>query len=230
MSSVTITREDFLGDRQGRTFADVLDDSEQPFEQVLEFFNDEGRQRRMEESETHHDRAPLAGVVREFESVPEIDRFLSQVHRQRAQRLRQAVGVLVRMIMVRRGWRKTGRKGSLGVRAAKALRSPDHNTGGLALWFIRAERYQRKQGMPFRSVRERCQEFESCLPQGLFTEQGGMTTSQRPERDTTDEEHRDVIDMHGAANGDRSHPSRLARFLHWDSVSSKSSVPFRSDS
>jgi len=70
-------------------------------------------------------------------------------------------GVLVRMIMERRGWQKTGRKGSLGVRAAGTARTPAHNTGGLAFWFVRAERYERPERMSFRSVRERCEDLES---------------------------------------------------------------------
>ena len=41
MNRVILTRRDFLQDRQGRTFADVLNDPEQPFDNVLEFFNDE---------------------------------------------------------------------------------------------------------------------------------------------------------------------------------------------
>ena len=159
MSKLSITREEFLSDRQGRTFADVLDDPEQPFEDVLAFFSDANRQRRMEESELHHDRAPLAGVVRELESVPAIDQFLSGIHAQRTQRFRQAIGVLVRIVMQRRGWQKTGRKGSLGVRAAIATGQPSHNTGGLAFWFVRAERSELSDGMPCRSVAERCHEF-----------------------------------------------------------------------
>jgi hypothetical protein len=159
MSRVQLTRATFLEDQQGRKFADVVNDQEQPFAVLLEFFNDADRQRRMEESELHHDRAPLAGVVRELEAQPDVDRFLSGVHPRRSRRLRQAIGVLVRMIMERRGWRKTGKKGSLGVRAAKAEETPAHNTGGLAFWIIRAERYERPEGMPFRTVRERCQEF-----------------------------------------------------------------------
>ena len=126
---------------------------------------DADRQRRMEESELHHDRAPLAGVVRELESQRDINRFLAEAHVQRNARFRQAIGVLVRMIMERRGWRKTGRKGSLGVRASGAARTPAHNTGGLAFWFIRAERYERSEGMPFRSVRERVKELEPAAPQ-----------------------------------------------------------------
>ena len=164
MSSVTITRDTFLEDSQGRRFSDVVSDPDQPFDAVLEFFNDPNRQRRMDESEIHHDRPPLSGVVRELESHPAIEPFLADIHTQRSKRLRQAVGVVVRMIMQARGWRKTGRKGSLGVRATKKGLALNHNTGGLAFWFIRAERYERVEGMPFRSVRERCKKFESAEP------------------------------------------------------------------
>ncbi len=142
-------------------FADVVNDPEQPFECVLEFFDDADRQRRMEESELHHDRSPLAGVVRELESQPAIDLFLSGVHVRRSTRLRQAIGVLVRIIMEKRGWQKSGKKGSLGVRASQSTQTPAHNKGGLAFWFIRTERYERAEGMPFRSVKERCQEMDS---------------------------------------------------------------------
>jgi hypothetical protein len=159
---VRLTRKEFLKDRQGRTFSDVLEDTEQPFDDVLAFFDCAERQRRMEEAEIHHDRAALSGVVRELESQPEIDRFFGTKDPRRTKRLRQAVGVVVRMIMEQRGWKKTGRKGSLGVRAAvsKGTRTPGayHNTGGLAFWFLRAERYQRVEGMPFRLVRERAEQ------------------------------------------------------------------------
>lgn len=161
MSQVLITLELFLEDKQGRTFADVANDSDRSFAAVLEFFNDENRQRRMEESEIHHNRPALAGVVRELESHPEIKRFLTELHHQKSKRFRQAVGLVVRMIMEARGWNKTGRKGSLGVRATKNSTVPHHNTGGLAFWFIRAERYERAEGMPYQSVRERFQEFQS---------------------------------------------------------------------
>lgn len=162
MPKTRITRSKFLQDPQGMKFADVLNDPKLPFDAVLEFFNDVDRQRRMEESELHHDRSPLAGVVRELESQPAIDQFLSEVHARRSMRLRQAIGVLVRIIMEQRGWRKTGRKGSLGLRAAKSTRTPAHNKGGLAFWFVRAERYERIEGMPYRSVKERCQQLNSA--------------------------------------------------------------------
>ena len=161
MKYVVITEEVFLKDIQGRTFSDVVNDPKQAFEAVIDFFNDPQRQRRMEESEIHHDRPPLAGVVREFESIPDINRSLAETTNQRSKRLRQAVGVIVRIIMQARGWQKTGRKGSLGVRTPKKGIRFNHNTGGLAFWFIRAERYSRISGMPFSSVKERCRELES---------------------------------------------------------------------
>jgi len=159
-----ITLDEFLADRQGRTFADVADQSEKPFLAAIEFFNDEIRQRRMEESEIHHDRAPLAGVVRELESQPTITRFLGRIHPRRSQRFRQAIGVLIRMIMEKRGWQKTGRKGSLGVRNTAAAGRPRHNTGGLAFWFVRAERYKHQNIKPFTSTRKRCQDLRDTQP------------------------------------------------------------------
>lgn len=163
MQRITMTREVFLGDPQGRTFADVVDDPEQPFAEVLNFFADSDRQRRMEESEIHHDRPPLAGVVRELESLPAVNRFFRGDHATRSKRLRQAIGVIVRIVMQQRGWKKTGRKGSLGVRATKSDTAPlRHNSGGLALWFIRAERYVLEQGMPFQSVRARSRQIEAA--------------------------------------------------------------------
>jgi hypothetical protein len=162
--TVSISRDDFLADRQGRTFADVVTGSERPFMAALVFFKDGDRQRRMEESEIQHDRAPLAGVVRELESVPAINRFLGRIHPRRSQRFRQAIGVLIRMIMEQRGWEKTGKKGSLGVRNKAAAGRPRHNTGGLAFWFIRAERYKNKKHKRFASVRLRCRELEASQP------------------------------------------------------------------
>lgn len=155
-----MTRKKFLDDGQGRTFIDIVNDEEVPFDSVLKFFDNADRQRRMEEAELHHDRAPLAGVVRELESLEDVNHFLSVVHGKKTTRFRQAVGVLVRIIMEDRGWEKTGRKGSLGVRSPKKSQTPAHNSGGLAFWFVRAERYLKVEGMPFQNVKDRCQEFD----------------------------------------------------------------------
>jgi hypothetical protein len=143
-------------------FADVFENAQFAFDEILAFFNDSDRQRRMEEAEIHHDRSPLAGVVRELEACPQVDRFLADRHPERSKRLRQAVSVVVRMIMEGRGWKKTGRKGAMGVRALQEMETPSHNTSGLAFWFFGAERYERIAGMPFRSVQDRRTEF--CPP------------------------------------------------------------------
>ena len=78
MPDIRITRKDFLEDRQGRTFVDVLNDGGQPFDEILAFFNDKDHQRRLEESEIHHNRPALAGVVRELESLGPVDQFLGR--------------------------------------------------------------------------------------------------------------------------------------------------------
>ncbi len=79
-------------------------------------------------------------------------------------RFRQAIGLVVRIIMENNGWRKTGRKGSLGVRAKPEVAIPKKgaatNNGGLSVWFTRAERYELKDGMPFRPVEERSEEIQ----------------------------------------------------------------------
>jgi hypothetical protein len=70
---------------------------------------------------------------------------------------------VVRIIMQSHGWKTTGRKGSLGVRVKGPTRTAttgaDHNTGGLALWFTRAERYELVAGTPYRSVEKRAAEI-----------------------------------------------------------------------
>jgi hypothetical protein len=101
---VIITRDGFLQDRQGRTFADVVNDPEQPFDTVLDFFNSEDRQRRMVESEARYGKAPLAAVERDLESQPSVQDFLSSKAPHRTKRLGQVVTVVVRMIMDRLGW------------------------------------------------------------------------------------------------------------------------------
>ena len=158
--------QSFPQDNQGRRFADVLADPRIPFATVLAFFDDLDRQRRMVESELHHDRPALAGVVRELEARPDVDQFFRRHDGHTTTRFRQAVGVIVRIVMESHRWRTTGRKGSLGVRTSVPARTTRvgayHNTGGLALWFTRAERYELIAGMPYRPVAERALEIEAA--------------------------------------------------------------------
>lgn len=127
---VTVSVAQFTSDPQGRTFSDLARDPQLRFADWLAFFADDDRQRRMCESEIHHDRQALAGVVRELEHTPI---FAAALTKGNPLRYRQAVGVIVRIYMERLGWQRTGRKGALGT----------------SIWFRSSERYVRTQGMPY---------------------------------------------------------------------------------
>lgn len=143
-----VSIDDFRNDSQGRRFTDVINDERIDFQLIIDFFNEEDCVRRMTDSELHHDRPPLAGVVKEFEAIPEIDSFLSGEDSHTTTRFRQAIGVLIRMHMEEQGWQKTGRKGSLGTRAKVPSGTTEpgayHNKSGLSKWFTRCERYERR--------------------------------------------------------------------------------------
>lgn len=141
-----IDLQDFLDEPQGKTYKDVVNDTRISFQIVIDFFNRQDIQARLEGSELHHDRPPLAGVVREFEAVPAVDDFFQSNDAHTTQRFRQAVGALVRMHMEGSNWSKTGRKGSLGTRGKvpPGTTTPGayQNTSGISKWFTRAERYE----------------------------------------------------------------------------------------
>ncbi len=156
---------DFAADNQGRRFKDVMDDTRIPFRDVLRFFDRADVRCRMVDSEIHHDRPALAGAVRELEAMPFVHDFFRNHDGQTTTRFRQAVGVAVRIVMEKEGWKTTGRKGSLGVRVPHktptTLPGAYHNVGGLALWFTRAERYELLVGMPYRDVTDRAAELST---------------------------------------------------------------------
>jgi len=159
------TKADFLNDKQGNTFSDVINDTRIDFQTVITFFVRPDRIRRMVESEVDHDRPPLAGLIREFEMQPQVDKFLRSYDAHTTQRFRQAVGVLIRIIMVDfLGWDKKGKKGSLGKRAKVPPRTKTpgayHNEKGLAIWFTRAERYKPKEKWSYDDVKKN---LEKCL-------------------------------------------------------------------
>ncbi len=158
----------FAQDGQGRRFIDVMADTRIAFPEILEFLDNPDRQRRMIESEEHHDRPALAGVICELESSTDVHNFFLGHDGHTTTRFRQAVGVAVRIVMENHGWCTTGRKGSLGVRTNVTPRTTTpgdyHNTGGLALWFTRAERYERPTGRRFQPVAERARQIQTPLP------------------------------------------------------------------
>lgn len=153
---VRLTEREFLADKQGSRFTDVVGDTRLEFQAVLEFFCDPARQVRMEDAEKHHDRPALAGVVRELENTEPLMSFLAGYDGHTTRRVRQAIGVVVRLIMEKRGWEKTGRKGSLGQRASVPARTTRpgayHNTSGLSWWFTRSERYEKMSESAYPAV------------------------------------------------------------------------------
>ena len=150
---MVLTLGDFLSDRQGARFSDVVNDPRVSFQAWLDFFNNPARQQRMMDSELDHQRPALAGVVRDLEHLDVFDSYLAGHDAHTTQRGRQAIGVIVRLEMEGLGWQKTGRKGSLGqrIRTQPGTRTPGAyiNTSGLSRWFTRAERYVKQGGMPY---------------------------------------------------------------------------------
>lgn len=142
-----ISKTDFLSDTQGAKFKDVVEDSRVSFLDVIDFFNNEARRTRLCDSETHHDRPALAGVIKEFEAQPLIKQFFETNDGHTTQRFRQGIGVLVRLHMQQIGWHTTGRKGSLGTRVKNLPHTTAPgaymNHSGLSKWFTRAERYEK---------------------------------------------------------------------------------------
>ena len=105
----------------------------------------------MTEAEAIHGRPALAGVIAELEVLPEVDRYFKGTDAHETTRFRQAVGVAVRVVMEDLGWKGTGRKGSLGVRAkvlAGTTRPGDYQNrpGSLSRWFTKAEHYEPRPG------------------------------------------------------------------------------------
>ena len=151
---VHLTTAGFLGDSQGSTFADVaLTRTPQLFDQIICFFDDEAIHQRMVDSQIHNDRPPLAGVVADLEHEDWFDRFVRNTDAHDTQRPRQAVGVLVKIIMENYGFSTTGEKASLGTRAKgvppnTTIPGAYHNTEGVSLWFTETEVYTHPDHLP----------------------------------------------------------------------------------
>lgn len=143
-----IDRNDFT---RNSKFSKVFSDPRIDFEIVIEFFNQPRVQQRLVDSELHHDRPALAGVIKEFEAIPAIDRFLGGYDAHTTEGFRQAVGYLVKLHMLAHGWVKDGSKsGSLGKRgktlAGTTTPGAYKNISGLSKWFTQAQRYTHPEG------------------------------------------------------------------------------------
>jgi hypothetical protein len=150
---VILTVQQFQAHPTARRFADVLNDNRLNFQSWLDFFNNPAIQLRLQDAEIHHDRPALAGVVKQLEHTPAFSDYLSKYDSHTTWRGRQAIGVIVCLIMENIGWRRTGIKGSLGQRKAipsgTATPGAYQNRSGISTWFTKAERYEPPTGYPY---------------------------------------------------------------------------------
>jgi hypothetical protein len=111
-------------------YRDVVDALSPMFQSsVFPFFSRCDVLQRMVESETRDQNPALAGVIQEFESLPEVQSFFAQKSPIETVRFRQAIGVVVAIVMDGAGWEKTGRKGELCA------------PSGCSMWFKASEHY-----------------------------------------------------------------------------------------
>jgi hypothetical protein len=59
MPKLTVTRHDFLPNHRRRRFAEMVNDSEQPFDAALDYFVCGGQERPMQDSEAPQEQVPL---------------------------------------------------------------------------------------------------------------------------------------------------------------------------
>ena len=113
MPKSNTARHDFFEGGQGRTFADLLNDSEKPSDAVLDIFICGDGERPIPDSATDHEPIPLAGAAQELEVQPPPDDLFSSEHPQSTKRSRQAMGVANGLSMEGHGWKQTGTKSYL---------------------------------------------------------------------------------------------------------------------
>lgn len=107
---VFLSLAEIMEDRSGRTFRDVV--ARVPIQEVLGFFHCPRRQTRMQDAE-YFDYPALSAIVKELEQDPAFT-FLDNGNPNQQRRARQFVGVLVKLVMQKCGWKTTGRKASVG--------------------------------------------------------------------------------------------------------------------
>jgi hypothetical protein len=104
--------QQFLADEQGKTYTDVVKDKRFDLDLIFRFLSDPKRVNRMLMAQEHFLLPPLGGVAVEMETHYAFQ-TLMEAPKQTTRRLRQAIGVAVRIIMEQNGWKKTGIKGSM---------------------------------------------------------------------------------------------------------------------
>lgn len=100
------------------------------------------RVQRMKDAELHFDLPAFAGLIKDLESDPLVSAFFAARTVKDSQHFRQAMGVLVKLIMENEGWATTGTKGHLGRRTSSYKPGGPYNSSrSLSKFFTQSERY-----------------------------------------------------------------------------------------
>lgn len=112
---------DFAGDFHGAKYRDEIGRHPEALLRVFSILNDAENEQRLADAEMHKMPA-LCGVVRFVGADPVIGRVLADT--EISLRLRQTIGVAVKLKMAKLGWRPTGRKGA--VRGSQCFTKAEH--------------------------------------------------------------------------------------------------------
>jgi hypothetical protein len=129
MPKLNTTRHDDRQDSQGKTIADILNYSEQPFDALFGFSICEGRKHPTQDSEAHQAQIPRAGVDQEPAAQPPIEDFFPSKPPRSTKGSRQAVDVATQLSMERHGWKQTGEPSSLWAFEHRRPHLRDHAEG-----------------------------------------------------------------------------------------------------
>jgi hypothetical protein len=110
MLKSTTIRHAFLPDRQDRAVADLLHDSEQPLDSMLDFSICGGRQHPLQAPEIHPEQTASPGVERESETQTPIEDFFPAKPAQDTRQSRQALDVASQLRLQGHGSKQTGEK------------------------------------------------------------------------------------------------------------------------
>jgi hypothetical protein len=83
----------------------------------------------MKGTEIHHARARLVELIWDLETQPLVESFLSSRETLRTKRFREAVGIVVRMVVESLERKRAGKQSSLGAPATTLLRSETYLPG-----------------------------------------------------------------------------------------------------
>lgn len=111
----------------GRRFLPVVNNPKVPVRQVMYLLNDPQNLDGMAFVTENIEYPALGAIVKKLEQIPEVDKYFRSTPSRDTLKFRQCVGMAVRLAMEEKGFRTTGKKGSIG---------------SISEWFTRAEIFE----------------------------------------------------------------------------------------